>query len=190
VLRTVKATASKGKKPKRSSAGRKCYYDSAGLHDLKFIWAILDFPAGKRLAPFIPEIITVLENHGEREFLPEIRAKLLTISSATIDRLLVSERKRLKLKGRTGTKPGSLLKNSIPIKTFADWNDTRSGFIEIDLVAHDGGNSRGDFAQSLNAVDVATGWTQTRAVKNKAQRWVFEALQIISKSLPFFSPGH
>jgi len=184
-LRTVKAIASKGIKPKRSSAGRKCYYDSAVLHDLKYIWAILDFLSGKRLVPFLPEIITVLENHGEREFLPEVRAKLLTISSATIDRLLAPERKRLKLKGRTGTKPGSLLKNSIPIKTFADWNDTRSGFIEIDLVAHDGGNSRGDFAQSLNSVDVATGWTQTRAVKNKAQRWVFEALQIISKNFPF-----
>jgi hypothetical protein len=98
---------------------------------------------------------------------------------------LAAERKRLKLKGRTGTKPGSLLKKAIPVKTFADWDDTRPGFIEIDLVAHDGGNSRGDYAQTLNAVDVATGWTQTRAVKNKAQKWVFEALQIISEAFPF-----
>jgi len=184
-LRTAKLTSVKGQKAKRSNAGRKRYYDDAVLHDLKYIWAILDFPAGKRLAPFLPEIMLVLENHGELDFLPEVKAKLLTISSSTIDRLLASERKRLKLKGRTGTKPGSLLKNSVPIKTFADWNDTRPGFIEIDLVAHDGGISRGDYAQTLNAVDVATGWTQTRAVKNKAQKWVFEALQIISKDFPF-----
>lgn len=188
-LRTAKIAPVKGQKAKRSNAGRKRYYGGAVLRDLKYIWAILDFPAGKRLAPFLPEIMLVLENHGELEFLPEVRAKLLTISSSTIDRLLASERKRLKLKGRTGTKPGSLLKNSVPIKTFADWNDTRPGFIEIDLVAHDGGNSRGDFAQTLDAVDVATGWTETRAVKNKAQKWVFEALQIISKAFPFHVLG-
>lgn len=184
-LRTAKSSPVKGQKATRSNAGRKRYYDKAILHDLKYIWAVLDFPAGKRLAPFLPEIISVLENHGELELLPEVRSKLLTISSATIDRLLASERKRLKLKGRTGTKPGSLLKNSIPIKTFADWNDTRPGFIEIDLVAHDGGNAHGDYAQTLDAVDVATGWAQTRAVKNKAQKWVFAALQIITEAFPF-----
>jgi hypothetical protein len=175
----------KSQSKKRPTAGRKRYYDSAVLHDLKYIWAILDFPAGKRLAPFLPEILPILEKHDEIDLLPEVREKLLTISSATIDRLLAAERKRLKLKGRTGTKPGSLLKKAIPVKTFADWDDTRPGFIEIDLVAHDGGNSRGDYAQTLNAVDVATGWTQTRAVKNKAQKWVFEALQIISEAFPF-----
>lgn len=183
-LRT-NSSAVKRHKSKGSNAGRKIYYDDAVLHDLKYIWAILDFPTGKRFAPFLPEIIAVLENHNEIELLPEVRSKLLKISSATIDRLLTAERKRLKLKGRTGTKPGSMLKNSIPIKTFADWNDTRPGFIEIDLVGHDGGDLHGDYAQSLNAVDVATGWTQTRAVKNKAQKWVFEALQIISEDFPF-----
>ena len=181
-LRTVKTAV---KRQKYSNAGRKRYYDGAVLHDLKYIWAILDFPAGKRLAPFLPEILPILEKHDEIDLLPEVREKLLTISSATIDRLLAAERKRLKLKGRTGTKPGSLLKKAIPVKTFADWNDTQPGFLEIDLVAHDGGNSRGDFAQTLNAVDVATGWTQTRAVKNKAQRWVFEALEVISNAFPF-----
>ena len=184
-LRTAKLTSVKGQKAKRSNAGRKRYYDSAVLHDLKYIWAILDFPAGKRLAPFLPEIVSILEKHDEIDLLPEVREKLLTISSATIDRLLAAERKRLKFKGRTGTKPGSLLKKAIPVKTFADWDDARPSFIEIDLVAHDGGNSRGDYAQTLNAVDVATGWTQTRAVKNKAQKWVFEALQIISEAFPF-----
>jgi len=65
---------------------------------------------------------------------------------------LAAERKRLKLKGRTGTKPGSLLKKAIPVKTFAGWDNTWPGFIEIDLVAHDGGISRGDFAQTLTSL--------------------------------------
>jgi len=168
----------------RPGSGRKRYYDDV-VQDLQRIWAILDFPAGKRLAPFLPEIIPVLEHHKEIELLPGVRSKLLTISAATIDRLLAPERKRLQLKGRSGTKPGSLLKNNIPIKTFADWDDTQPGFIEVDLVAHDGGNSRGDYAQTLDAVDVATGWTETRAVKNKAQRWVFEALQDMITAFPF-----
>ncbi len=185
--RVLRSIDPKPKKPnlRRSGSGRKRYYDSAVLHDLKYIWAVLDFPAGKRLAPFLPEITAVLEQHGEIELLPEIRSKLYTISAATIDRLLAKERKRLKLKGRSGTKPGSLLKNAIPIKTFADWNDTQPGFIEIDLVGHDGGNTGGDYAQTLTAVDVATGWTETRAVKNKAQKWVHEALRIISSAFPF-----
>lgn len=169
---------------RRPGSGRKRHYDDAVLDALQRIWAILDFPAGKRLAPFLPEIVPVLERHGEIELLPGARAKLLTISAATIDRLLTPQRKRLQLKGRSGTKPGSLLKNAIPIKTFADWDDARPGFIEIDLVAHDGGNPRGDYAQTLDAVDVATGWTETRAVKNKAQRWVFEALQDMITAFP------
>jgi hypothetical protein len=172
------------KKP-RPGCGRKPQYDDAVLHVLRTIWAILDFPAGKRLAPFLPEIVPILEQHGEVELLAEVRSKLLTISAASIDRLLASERKRQQLKGRSGTKPGSLLKNAIPIKTFADWDDARPGFIEIDLVAHDGGNSRGDYVQTLDAVDVATNWTETRAVKNKAQCWVFEALQNMTMAFPF-----
>ena len=78
------------------------------------------------------------------------------------------ERKRLELKSRSKTRPGSLLKHQIPIRTFSDWDDCRPGFLEIDLVGHDGGNVSGDYCQSLDATDVATGWTEVRAVKNKA----------------------
>jgi hypothetical protein len=89
------------------------------------------------------------------------------------------------LKGRSHTKPGTLLKNQIPIRTFSEWEDRRPGFVEIDLVGHDGGDARGEFAQTLDVTDVCTGWTETEAVKNKAQAWVFQALQDIRNRLPF-----
>lgn len=170
---------------RRRRQGRKPVYDQAVKEALRRVWAVMNFAAGKRLAPFMAEIVPVLERHGELQLTPEVRHKLLRLSAATIDRLLAHDRKRMELKGRTGTKPGTLLKGSIPIKTFADWDETRPGFLEIDLVAHDGGNSRGDFAQTLDMVDVATQWTETVAVPNKAQRWVFEALQRKLPAFPF-----
>ena len=111
--------------------------------------------------------------------------KLRKISASTIDRLLKRERKKLEIKGRKGTKPGTLLKHKIPIRTFADWNDNKPGFMEIDLVSHDGGNEYGDFAQTLDMTDIYSGWTETRAVKNKAHKWVFEAIREVRKDLPF-----
>jgi len=152
---------------------------------LRMIWATLNGPSGKRLAPFMAEIVEVLERHGELELTSTVRAKLLQISAATIDRLLAPERARLQIKGRSGTKPGTLLKRQIPIRTFADWNDLAPGFCEVDLVAHDGGNAAGEFCQTLDLTCVATGWTEMRALRNKAQRWCFEALMDIEATLPF-----
>ena len=94
-------------------------------------------------------------------------------------------RKKQQIKGRSTTRPGSLLKKSIPIRTFSQWDDTRPGFFEVDLVSHDGGNLRGDFIQSLNVTDIATCWMEMIAVKNKAQRWVFGGIKEIRKRLPF-----
>ncbi len=72
-----------------------------------------------------------------------------------------------------------LLKSQIPIRTWAGWDENMPGFVEIDLVGHEGGDSRGDFCQTLTVTDIATGWTETRAVRNKAQKWVFAALKEI-----------
>jgi len=115
----------------------------------------------------------------------ETKEKILEISASTIDRLLSKEKAKMRLKGRARTKPGTLLKHQIPIRTFADWDEGRPGFVEIDLVSHDGGNARGDYAQTLDVTDVYTGWTETEAVKNKAQIWTFKALKGIRKRLPF-----
>ncbi|MGB4593965.1 MAG: hypothetical protein WBI63_09360 [Coriobacteriia bacterium] len=105
----------------------------------------------------------------------KLRAKLCSISASTIDRLLAPDRARLSLSGRPGTKPGTLLKHQIPVKTFSEWDDARPGFVEIDLVGHEGGVLRGEYCQTLDVTDVETGWTETRAVKNKAQVHVFAA---------------
>src|SRR6266508_3650991 len=155
------------------------------VEPLRVIWATLNGPAGKRLAPFMPQIVEALERCGEIRIEPEVRNKLLRVSAATIDRILAPERRRLQVRGRSGTKPGSLLKRQIPIRTFAEWDDARPGFCEVDLVAHDGGNPLGEFCQSLDLTCVATGWTEVGAVPNKAQRWCFEALLDIERSLPF-----
>ena len=160
-------------------------YDGVVLEGLKKIWAILDFVCGKRLAAIIPEVIPVLERHHEIALEVATRQKLLSISPATIDRLLAAERRKFALRGRAGTKPGTLLKRQIPIRTFAEWNEARPGFVEIDLVGHDGGDASGDFCQTLNVTDVASGWTENAAVINKAQVWVFEALKDVRARLPF-----
>jgi hypothetical protein len=155
------------------------------LAPLKVVWATLNGPSGKRLAPFMAEVVEALERFGELEVEPEVRAKLVRMSSATIDRALAPERARLQVRGRSGTKPGSILKRQIPIRTFADWDDRRPGFCEVDLVAHDGGSPYGEFCQTLDLTCVATGWTEPRALPNKAQRWAHEAIDEIRQALPF-----
>jgi hypothetical protein len=160
-------------------------YDEPVREALRKIWYIMDCICGKRLAPILGEVLWKLERYKEISLDAASRGRLLRISAATIDRLLAPERRKQTIKGKGNTKPGTLLKHQIPIRTFAEWNDKRPGFVEIDLVGHDGGDSRGDFIQTLDVTDVCTGWTETQAVRNKAQVWVFEALQGIAKQLPF-----
>lgn len=180
-----RAISAAGREPQAPARPRPVVYDTKVVDALRRVWIVMGGPCGKRLAPFLAEIVPALEHHGELSVVPEVRAKLIAISPATIDRVLAPDRKRLQVKGRSGTKPGSLLRAQIPIRTFAEWDETGPGFCETDLVAHDGGNPGGDFCQTLNLTDVATGWTEMRAVKNKAQRWVFEALIDTEQCLPF-----
>ena len=160
-------------------------YDEKVETALLKLWRIMDYICGKRLQPILPELVVVLERHNEFRCDQETRTKLLSISAATIDRLLKPERRKHELRGRSGTKPGTLLKKQIPIRTFADWDEQQAGFAEIDLVGHDGGVAAGDYCQTLDLTDIATTWTETEAVRNKAQAWVFEALKNLRKNLPF-----
>ncbi len=182
--RRALADAAQGRidRPRRP---RERTYGRETLVPLRRIWAVLDGPSGKRLAPFMAEIVQVLERCDELEVSPEVREKLLAVSSATIDRMLAPERARLKVKGRSGTKPGSMLKRQIPIRTFAQWDEGRPGFCEVDLVGHDGGSLAGEYCHTLDLTCVKTGWTEPRAIKAKAQRWVREALADIERDLPF-----
>jgi hypothetical protein len=180
---------SAGDAARRRARRRPRRYDAAVLAALRRVWGIMDCICGKRLAAVLPETVTVLERHGEIELDASTRQKLQAISAASIDRLLAAERKRLNLRGRSGTKPGTLLKHQIPVRTFAEWDQSQPGFVEIDLVGHDGGVGYGDYCQTLDVTDVASGWTETQAVLNKAQVWVFEALQAIRARLPFALQG-
>lgn len=170
---------------KRHKRQRQRTYGEDVLKALKQIWVIMDCICGKRLRPMLKEMLTILQRHKEIKVIGETKKKLLRISASTIDRILKSERKKYELKGRSLTRPGTLLKHQIPIRTFSEWDEQKPGFVEIDLVGHEGGNPRGDFIQTLNVTDICTGWTEMQAVKNKAQIWVFEALKDIRKKLPF-----
>lgn len=152
---------------------------------LVMCWAVLRAPAGKRLAPMLPVLVPRLRAEGELDLTDAEADLLMGMSAATIDRKLAPERAKLTPRGRSHTKPGSLLKSQIPIKTWADWDDALPGFVEIDLVGHDGGVASGEFCFTLTVTDIATGWTVNRSVRNKAQKWVFEALQHVVKVFPF-----
>lgn len=165
---------------------RRQYVGKAFLTALRQLWSLSDGLCGKRLVAFIREVLPLLERQGSLLITDEaLRQKLLAISAATVDRLLAATRARARMRGRSGTRPGSLLKHHIPIRTFADWNDTRPGFCETDLVAHDGGAAFGEYCQTLSLTDIATAWVEMKALKNKAQIHVFHALQEIRTELPF-----
>jgi hypothetical protein len=148
-------------------------------------WTVLGMPAGKRLAPMLGELLAVLRHFGELDIDEHTAALLVSMSAATIDRRLASERAKYQLKGRCTTKPGSLLKSQIPVRTWADWDDARPGFVEIDLVGHDGGNPAGPHAFTLTVTDIATGWTENRSVPDKTAKCVLAALNDIAAKMPF-----
>ena len=160
-------------------------YGEAVIEALRFCWAVQTTPCGRLLAAALVDLVPRLRGFNELDISDATATKLLTIAPATIDRRLKAERGKLGSRGRSHTKPGSLLKDSIPMHTWADWDDNRPGFVEIDLVGHEGGNNRGDFCFILDITDIATGWTETRSVKNKAQKWVFAAIKESLESFPF-----
>jgi len=180
-LRILKRGPSR-KKGKRK--GRKAIYRGEVVRVLEQIWEICGRICSRRLHPFLPEMVKVLERHGELSLSPETKALLLSMSRATIDRCLQPARFE-KPRGLSTTKPGSLLKAAIAVRTFADWDDARPGFMEIDLVAHCGGSVAGQFLNTLTCTDVSTGWTECLAVLYRSQHKVFEAIKVLRQNLPF-----
>ena len=166
-------------------APREPVYGPEVVAALTKCWAVLNAAAGKRLAPMLAELVPVLRGFGELDIDDDVAELLVSMSAATIDRRLAPARERLQLRGRSHTKPGSLLKSRIPMRTWADHDEDMPGFVEIDLVGHEGGNPRGQFCFTLTVTDIATGWTENRTVPNKAQKHVFEALRDVVEDLPF-----
>ena len=165
--------------------GRGPTYDEQTVKVLVQVWRIMDYICGKRLAPVLGEMVERLLRHNELRCDVATRKKLARMSAATIDRLLRPERQKYQLKGRSHTRPGTLLKHQIPMRTFTEWDEQQPGFLEIDLVGHDGGLIDSLHAFTLNATDVISGWNSSTALQNKAQVWTLEGLQKIRAKLPF-----
>ena len=178
-----------GSRIARPRTGRPKLYDEAFTRTLAELWSLFDYLCGKRLVPLIRELIDLLCSSGGFSCSPEIQQQLCSVSPATVDRLLSGERKKCIGHGDSLTRTGNLLKHQIPLRTFSEWDDAAPGFVEADLVAHNGGSSYGDFLCTLNLTDVSSGWTESIAVLNKAQKHVFSGLQALRKALPFPSCG-
>jgi integrase-like protein len=160
-------------------------YGPKSVTALVFCWSVVGMPAGKRLAPILGELVAVLRRFGELDVDEDTAALLAGMSAATIDRRLAPERRKYLARGRSCTKPGTLLKSQIPVRTWADWDDAVPGFVEIDLVSHDGGRAGGEHAWTLTVTDIATGWTENRSLPSKALKWVMAALDDITAVMPF-----
>ena len=175
----------RGRKGKSGKKGRRRrIYRGEVIQALIQVWEICGRICSKRLKPFIPELLAVLERHHELELAPEIKVSLCQMSAATMDRCLRKERFDHP-HGISTTKPGTLLKKAIPVRTFFDWNDLQPGFLEVDLVAHCENSGEGQFLYTLTATDIFTGWTECLAVPNRTQSAIFQAILDMRQRLPF-----
>ena len=180
-LRLLNKSPSAETSSSRNKCGRKKIYNTAGIIKfIKTLWVSTNLICSKRLKSIIP---IWLYWYGGKLSKKE-KQLLLKISPSTIDRLLYKYRHRYGKRGLCTTKPGSILKQLIPIKT-EQWDETRAGYIEADTVAHCGTSVAGDYVFTLNIVDIATGWTSQRAVWGKGEHGVFKALREIELNLPF-----
>jgi len=165
--------------------GRRRQYGDAVAGALRVIWEATDRLCSKRLHPFLPELVKILRRHGEKTMTAEMEAQLCRMSPSTIDRLLRPHRQLGGRRPLATTKPGSLLKNSIPIRTFADWQEDRPGFLEVDLVSHCGESTEGFYLTTLSTVDVASSWSECMGVWGKGQERVGGAVHRVRQRLPF-----
>ncbi len=172
---TQKAPAKRGRRPE---------YDSeAILIPLKRIWIAASLPCSTRLKAILPEWLPgYIKTYGPIS--QKTAVALLRISPSSIDRMLKPVRAKYTKHGRATTKPGTLLRKHIPVKT-NQWDESRPGFLEADTVAHCGSSTEGIYANTVDCVDIATGWTEQRAVWGKNYQDVIDQIKDIEQSLPF-----
>lgn len=182
IIRALSKLKTRGR-PRKNKPGRpKKYSSPVLLKVLKKIWLNSNQPCSSRLKAMIPDWIDgYMKSFGELD--NQVKKDILTISASSINRLLKPVRIKHN-KGRSTTKPGSLLKKHIPIKTL-QWDESKPGFLEADTVAHCGTSISGQFVYTLDCVDIATGWTEQRAVWSKQSNEVVKQLKSIEKVLPF-----
>jgi len=164
---------------------RKPRYGAAAQEALMVVWRAANGICSKRLMPFLPELVPILERHGHLNVDPSVRAQLLSMSAATADRMVRRLRDADRPHGISTTKPGRLLKRQVPVRTFSEWNDLRPGFFEADLVAHCGGSTDGAFLYTLCLTDAATGWTECLPLLHRVPTEVVQAVRQVRRLLPF-----
>lgn len=182
-IRLLSGIRRRPKSPPRKP-GKPSVYNIPGLIKvLENIWLASDMPCGKRLKVILPAWLPYYgETFGGVDL--NVILALKKASAPTLDRLLKSSRRKHKAIALSTTKPGTLLRNHIPIKT-GQWEESEPGYLEADTVAHCGGSTAGQYVNTLDAVDIATSWTEQRAVWGKGERDVLEQLEDIEVSLPF-----
>lgn len=178
LLRKPADTAPAGPRRRRGPT-----YSPAAIRVLERIWKAADYPWSVRLKALLPLWLPWARRHI-RGCTAEVETELLRMSPRQMDRRLADKKRKLKRRIYGRTKPGSLLKHHIPIKT-DHWDVEEAGHCEIDLVSHSGPNASGEFIFSLNVTDIHTGWCETRAIMGKGERGVVDSLEDIRRCLPF-----
>lgn len=169
---------------RRRASQRPRVYDEPVVKVLKVIWESFDYMCGQRLAAMIKETLPVLVGSGELYCNQNTYQKLLSISGATVDRLLRAEKVKMQIRGRSHTKPTSRLKAQIPILTWSELKVSEPGHYQLDLVGHEGGNPRGVFAFSLDCEELFSGWIEPRSLQNRAHRWTVQAVKDVKEESP------
>lgn len=178
-------------RPRTTKRNRRRKYGIVVQQTLVSLWKVGNCLCSKRLVALLPELVVALERHGELNLEEQMhlegrtRELLLGMSAATMDRLLARERRSRQPHGKATTKPGTLLRRQIPVRTFAEWNEQQPGFVEVDLVAHCDDEGSGEFLHTLVLTDVHTGWTEYLPLANKGQRCTCEGIDRLRKRLPF-----
>lgn len=184
-IRILQAGYDNNRTAERGRKKRKNKYDSRTMLAAKKIWELLDFPCGQRLRPMLEPMIVCLTAHNEIKISKHIFNQLKNVSAKTLDRRLKPERERLRLaRNRGTTRHGSLLKSSVPIR-ITNWDTANVGFMEMDTVAHNGGDPSGEFIYSLDMVEICSGWSEQYAVMGKGERGVCDAINTVKTELPF-----
>ncbi|AXR75098.1 transposase [Auritidibacter sp. NML130574] len=169
-------------------------YSANAKKQLIRVWRLMGMPSGKYMKPVMEDWLDALEAHDELAFgrsgyNPTVRAQLVAMSAATIDRYLKAERDRLRLKGIATTKPGALLRNSITVRQAGDEVEDEPGFFETDTVAHCGPTLQGEFARTLTMTDVRTGWVHLEVLRHNAQVHILAGLDRAAAAIPYGIAG-
>ncbi|HEV7276043.1 MAG TPA: transposase [Devosiaceae bacterium] len=164
-------------------------YDAAMREAVIVLWEASDRVCGKRLRPLLPMLVEAMERHGHLKLAAEVRAGVLSMSAATIDRVLKEPRGEAGVRRRRRSPPSAAVRRSVPVRTFSDWGDPAPGYFEADLVSHSGPMTRGSYVQTLVLTDIASGWTECAPLLVREQVLLTEVLAEIRKVLPIAALG-